>query len=133
MVQIHLGVPYGSLILIGKEMLLKSISSRRDAVSRFESEGCRQFPCCAQGWLGLNPHREYQTARTPLNMCPNREKAHKKLNVVRCENRRGKIRKLCVRDYVRKVLVSGIAWVLLLLLMVLGNIQINEKSLICSG
>ena len=32
---------YGVLILIGKEIVLKTISSRSDTVSRFESEGHR--------------------------------------------------------------------------------------------
>ena len=32
---------YGVLILIGKEIVLKTISNRSDTVSRFESEGRR--------------------------------------------------------------------------------------------
>lgn len=50
MVQVHIGVPYGSLTLIGKGTVLKTVSSRREAVSRFESEGCRQI--CECGAIG---------------------------------------------------------------------------------
>ena len=75
MVQVHIGVPiflFGSLTLIGKGTVLKTVSSRREAVSRFESEGCRQicerdvigkrcrFKICCRKVCGFESHRSYQ-------------------------------------------------------------------------